>query len=153
MWLNRYGGQPSPSSASPVPQRRPSHLAPTSAPQRPGLTPRASSLSLLLNGSTDSLPHDARYANGSSLKRQLDVSPTEPVSDPVDVLRDILGPAPESPFVENKSEDGHARAEAINFEGLSLQEFADADDHVALEQQVESSSHSFEECRSGQSIP
>lgn len=152
MWLNRYGGHSSPSSASPLPQRRPSHLAPTSSPQRPGLTSRSSSLSpLLTNGSTDSLPAEARQNNGSSLRYQLDASPSD-VSDPLTVLRAILEPAPGIVVTDDKpSEEPQSTqddTEDVDFGGLSLEEFVNASPNVVLEQADELSSHSFEECRS-----
>lgn len=155
MWLNRYSGHSTPSSASPVPQRRPSHLAPNPSPQRPGLTPRASSLSLLINGSTDSLPHEARHANGSSLKYQFDASPNDAASDPLDILRTILGPSPASLSEESPDHleaQQHHSTDPIDFQGLSLQEFADAHDDTP-EQDDEPSSHSFQECTSGHSVP
>lgn len=148
MWLNRYSGQSSPSSASPVPQRRPSHLAPNPLPQRPGLTPRASSLSLLISGSTESLPHEAKQQNGSSLRRQLDSSPTDPVAEPLDVLYAILGPSQWPPPVNGESFDKSV-LDNVDFGELSLHEFADAGHSVSVERHDESSSPSFQECRSG----
>lgn len=157
MWLNRYGGHPPPASASPLPQRRPSHLTPTQSPQRPGLTPRTSSLSLLLNGSTDSLPREARQPNGSGLKYQLDATPTESVADPLDILHDILGPpfgAAESNSLSTDLSHNHqAVLEDVEFGELSLREFVDAAPSPDLEEKDEVSSHSFEECRSGHPYP
>ena len=153
MWLNRYTGQSSPaSSASPFPQRRPSHLAPNSTPQRPPLSPHASSLSLLLNGSTDSLPHEARLLNGSGLKYQIDASPTEAVSDPLDVLGDVLGPPHALSHVVGENTD--TSTEEIDFEGMTLQNFALSASsvtpgHAHIDKP---SSPSFEECTSGHSI-
>ncbi|KAG9668859.1 putative GARP complex subunit, partial [Aureobasidium melanogenum] len=123
MWLNRYSQHPSPSS-SPAPQRRPSHLAPSPLPHRPGIANRSSSLSLLTNGSTDSLPAAARYPPAhSNLRNQLDASPVDNVSHPLDVLRDILAPVPS----DSLPSDTPAH-QSVNFDfgELSLQEFADA---------------------------
>lgn len=122
MWLNRYSQHPSP-TPSPAPQRRPSHLAPSPLPHRPGISPRTSSLSLLTNGSTDSLPSAAKYppAN-SSLRNQLDASPVETVPHPLDVLRDILGPISSG---SQSSDDSASHVRDIDFGNLSLQEFVD----------------------------
>ncbi|KAG2166333.1 Vps52-domain-containing protein [Aureobasidium pullulans] len=123
MWLNRYSQHPSPSS-SPAPQRRPSHLAPSPLPHRPGIASRSSSLSILTNGSTDSLPAAARYPPApSNLRNQLDASPIDNVSHPLDVLRDILGPIQPEPIPSDTSDQ---RGTNIDFGELSLQEFADA---------------------------
>ncbi|KAL1305366.1 hypothetical protein AAFC00_002260 [Neodothiora populina] len=151
MWLNRYSGHSSPAtSASPLPQRRPSHLGPNSSPNRPGLSPRASTLSLLTNGSSDSLPREARQPNASSLRNQLDAPTTDASPDPVDVLRDILGPS----FAGNAQEDD-TRSESqqrqelidqIDFGQLSLQEFVDTQSVTAPAQQDEpEDSQSFQE--------
>ena len=123
MWLNRYSAHPSP-SPSPAPQRRPSHLAPGPLPHRPGLTPRSSSLSILTNGSTDSLPPGARiYGPTSNLRNQLDASPLESIPDPLNVLRDILGPSPS----DSEQLDRPVNVvQDIDFGELSLQDFADA---------------------------
>ncbi|KAI4716282.1 Vps52-domain-containing protein [Aureobasidium sp. EXF-10727] len=123
MWLNRYSQHPSPSS-SPAPQRRPSHLAPGPLPHRPAIANRSSSLSLLTNGSTDSLPAAARYPPAhSNLRNQLDASPVDHVSHPLDVLRDILAPVHSEPIFPD-APDLHGAD--IDFGELSLQEFADA---------------------------
>lgn len=148
MWLNRYSGHSSPSS-TPVPQRRPSHLAPNPLPHRPGISSRSSSLSILTNGSTDSLPPAARLPNGSSLRTQLDASPTEAVSDPVDVLHDILS-YPRSSVEHSvrtfeKSERPDNLVQDVDFGGLSLQDFAK---DGSSGRETQSSTLSFEECRS-----
>lgn len=123
MWLNRYSQHPSPSS-SPAPQRRPSHLAPSPLPHRPGIANRSSSLSLLTNGSTDSLPAGARYPPAhSNLRNQLDASPVDNVSHPLDVLRDILASVPSDSLLSDAP--AHQSAN-IDFGELSLQDFADA---------------------------
>jgi hypothetical protein len=123
MWLNRYSQHPSPSS-SPAPQRRPSHLAPGPLPHRPGIANRSSSLSLLTNGSTDSLSAAARYPPAhSNLRNQLDASPLDNVPHPLDVLRDILAPVQSDSL---SSDDPAHHAANIDFGELSLQEFADA---------------------------
>ncbi|KAG9878870.1 putative GARP complex subunit, partial [Aureobasidium melanogenum] len=93
-------------------------------PHRPGIANRSSSLSLLTNGSTDSLPAAARYPPAhSNLRNQLDASPVDNVSHPLDVLRDILAPVP---FDSLPSETPAHQSVNIGFGELSLQEFADA---------------------------
>ena len=152
MWLNRYSGQSSPSTPSPAPQRRPSHLAPNPLPQRPGLTPRASSLSLLINGSTDSLPPEARQSNGSSLRFQVDSSSSEPVTDPLDALHGILATS-RVPHAVRESVLDEPALDHVDFGDLSLQEFAADDGQSSLAHHDEPSSPSFEECRLGHAIP
>ncbi|KAI0158428.1 Sac2 family protein [Pestalotiopsis sp. NC0098] len=101
MWLDRLAGQQSasPSSSqpgsrgySPAPGRRtPSGLGPylTSSSQRPGLTPRSSSVSLISNdSSTSSLLAASRRANGSALKQS---TTAYAGPDPTEVLDKILG--------------------------------------------------------------
>ncbi|GAB7356807.1 hypothetical protein MBLNU459_g7691t1 [Dothideomycetes sp. NU459] len=148
MWLNRYSGHPSP-SASPGPQRRPSHLAPNPLPHRPGISSRNSSLSLLTNGSSDSLPHAARLPNGSGLRNQLDAPPTGAVSDPVGVLREILSSSRESKDsseqLSKELERPKELVQDVDFGGLSLQDFAEAHNDPSNSQGDESSALSFEE--------
>ncbi|KAI1849361.1 hypothetical protein JX265_012078 [Neoarthrinium moseri] len=101
MWLDRLAGQTSvsPSSSqpgsraySPVPARRtPSGLGPyITSQQRPGLTPRSSSLSLASNDSSTSslLASSRRAANGSALKQS---TTAYGGPDPVKVLNQLLG--------------------------------------------------------------
>jgi len=129
MWLERFSTQsrePTPSatpnrSFSPAPRR------PTAQLRRPGIQPRSSSLSVAsLAGSTESLPTTSRVHNGSNLREQLAGS-TADVVDPLDVLKDILGPLKQ---VEDGAGNDHphrldyaAIASDIDFGELSLEEF------------------------------
>ena len=138
MWLNRSSAQ-TPSSTLPPARDRPFspsprrsiHLTPNPAPQRPGLPLRASSLSLLSNTSTETLPGSKRAPNGSSLKHELSASPVANVSNPLEVLEGILGTSLEK-YGDGISEErgrtkkGAApdRVQDIDFGGLSLKEFA-----------------------------
>lgn len=98
MWLDRLAGQsssPAPSqpgsrSYSPAPRRTPSGLGPyITSQQRPGVTPRSSSLSLAsTESSASSLLASSRRANGSTLKES---STIYNGPDPVDVLNALLG--------------------------------------------------------------
>ncbi|KAI9793943.1 MAG: hypothetical protein M1833_000512 [Piccolia ochrophora] len=98
MWLDRFSGQSTPTgsppphnrSGSPGP-RRSSHLGPTIYPHRPGFSPRSSSLSLVSNASTSSLPGTTKQPDGSALKHSVLSSPPIVVSDPLDVLQTIIG--------------------------------------------------------------
>lgn len=132
MWLDRLSSHSTP-SASPPPSanrsfspasRRPSHLAPTSAPQRPGFTPRSSSLSLVSNDSTASLLASSRNPNGTGPKRPAAVSSTP---DPLEVLEKLLGPKGKGLAPSSKAGDGVDTTEESGFEldfaGLSLQDF------------------------------
>jgi vacuolar protein sorting-associated protein 52 len=140
MWLDRLSGHSTPGvtpSASPPPPanrsyspaaRRPSHLAPTSAPHRPSFSPRSSSLSLNSNDSTTSLLASSRRPNGSSLKQSVTVADAP---DPLKVLERLLGS--EANRVPSKSEFGAdgtkcstegASEGELDFEGLSLRALA-----------------------------
>ncbi|KAI5368157.1 hypothetical protein Slin15195_G032910 [Septoria linicola] len=136
LWLNRFTDQASsrePPAASvpnrtgsPAP-RRSIQLGPsTSLPRRPGIQPRTSSLSVAsLAGSTESLPATARIPNGTDLKRQLAGASNGDVPDPVDVLESILGPRrADGDSVEAADDDGETIPGEIDFEGLSLEDFA-----------------------------
>ncbi|KAK8159411.1 Sac2 family protein [Phyllosticta citrichinensis] len=138
MWLDRlsaHSTQPSPSpsstpvaarSFSPAPNRRP-YLTP--GPQRPGLNPRSSSLSLLSpNSSSSSLPLAARAPTASGLRVQINSSPPADVQDPSKVLEDILQGPPKRALPDDQPEILGERPEEvvadIEFGDLSLQAFA-----------------------------
>ena len=147
MWgLDRLSAHPSPvgtpisrrESSSPAPRRPYPLSGPGPLPPRPGLPTRTSSLSLLGTpaSSTTSPPSTARIPNGSSRRRPgqgTGAAPTS-VADPLQVLESILGGPPKKP-VNTK---GNASAEAvrkpneivddIDFGGLSLEDFAAAED-------------------------
>lgn len=136
MWLERFAGHSGPSTgasspgrSSPVP-RRSIQLGPSTLPRRPGLSPRTSSLSVAsLYGSTESLPSAARVPNGSGLKHELAGSPAVDVPDPVEVLEGILGPLQREENANGThvaSEKPTELLEEIDFDGLSLEEFARA---------------------------
>lgn len=129
MWLERFSTQsrePTPAatpnrSFSPAPRRPPAQL------RRPGIQPRSSSLSVAsLAGSTESLPPTARVSNGSNLREQLAGSAAD-VADPLDVLKDILGPLKQGEDGAGDDDlvsvDHAAIAGGIQFGGLSLEEF------------------------------
>ncbi|KAL3428381.1 vps52 sac2 family protein [Phlyctema vagabunda] len=128
MWLDRLSGQSTP-SASPPPHsrsyspagRRPSHLAPTTAAQRPGFTPRSSSLSLVSNDSTTSLLASSRKTNGSTLKQSTTIADPP---NPLEVLEKLLGS--EHVGEVTRKDNGVGRnfdVEAeLDFGGLSLYE-------------------------------
>ncbi|KAI1339509.1 Sac2 family-domain-containing protein [Xylariaceae sp. FL0016] len=135
MWLDRLAGQTSsPSSSqpgsrpySPAPRKSATGLSPyITSQQRPGLTPRSSSLSLAsADSSTSSLLASSKRANGSALKQ----STTAYVGpDPVEVLGALLGERAEEdpttdtdPITSIKSEDLDLD---FDFCGLSLRELA-----------------------------
>lgn len=159
MWLDRFAQHsaqhspaPSPSpgrSYSPAPSRRP-YLAPL--PQRPGINPRSSSLSLLSpTSSTSSLPTQVRLPNGSGLRVQINNSPPADVPDPQKVLEDILGGPPKR--TSNGPADGAVEkpdevVADIDFGGLSLHAFAEADADIQprLVHVHTRSTESIEEC-------
>lgn len=131
MWLDRLAGGPatSPGPSTPQPGGRPypkrtsSTLSPYITSQRPGVSPRGSSLSLASNESSSSLLSSARRPNGSGL-RQASTIETEP--DSLEVLETLLAgfsnnnaQTEKNPII-NKDD---LSLEA-NFGGLSLKELA-----------------------------
>src|SRR2546423_7599338 len=140
MWLDRFSVQSTPSGSppphsrnySPAPARRSSHFTPS---QRNSLGFNAgdSSVSLGLssnasNASNTSLPSTSRLPNGSSLRQEH--YPAANVPDPLNVLRSILGIAEPAKIQDTDGVDDKDRlglptsAVDIDFEGLSLQEYA-----------------------------
>ncbi|OLN95597.1 Vacuolar protein sorting-associated protein 52 B [Colletotrichum chlorophyti] len=133
MWLDRLAAQAnqSPSTSqpgsrpySPLP-RRPSN-SPYVTSQRPGVTPRASSLSLVSNDSSSSFLA-SRKVNGSSLK-QSQTNYDGP--DSVEILDQILETTPLSAPPSN-SPTGTVNETDLSldfeFEGMSLRELASSD--------------------------
>ncbi|KAF2722951.1 putative GARP complex subunit [Polychaeton citri CBS 116435] len=137
MWLERFSGT-TPSrnpdrTDSPAP-RRSIQLGPSTLSRRPGLNPRTSSLSVAsLSGSTDSLPATARIPNGSNLKAELANPPAAGVSDPLDVLSNVLGSVlTDGPDAQYGQPTGAMQVrpttllDDIDFGDLSLEEYANA---------------------------
>lgn len=161
MWLDRLSGHSTPAvtpSASPPPSvnrayspapRRPSHLAPISAKQRPGYTARSSSLSLNSNDSTTSLLASSRKPNGSGSTQSIT---TPDVKDPLEVLEKLLGPEGNVTAAASRvknSVNGTGLAEeddegGLDFEGLSLRELASR--HVAPKETIVYNAQTTEEC-------
>ncbi|KAI0478996.1 Sac2 family-domain-containing protein [Xylariaceae sp. FL0804] len=145
MWLDRLAGQSSsPSSSQPgsraySPARRSvsatGGLGPyVTSQQRPGLTPRSSSLSLASNDSSTSslLASTKRAANGSTLKQSTTVYSGP---DPVDVLGALLGDGAGSVRAADEGPAASISPEDLDFEfefaGASLRELALSDDATA----------------------
>lgn len=140
MWLDRFSGNNSPSGSPPPSQnrsyspapRRSSHLAP-GASVRPSYNPRNSSthLGVRSNASTTSL-NSTKVSHGSALKQQ--ITPPADVIDPLEVLAALVGkPLPEVKLENGSTQNGvefkkptHL-VEDVEFNGLSLKEFALAD--------------------------
>ncbi|GAB1318800.1 Vacuolar protein sorting-associated protein 52 [Madurella fahalii] len=142
MWLDRFGGQhpgnvPSPPSQSrtqsPLPRRTSSARGPYLTSQRPGISPRASSLSLVSNDSSSSLLAASKRTNGSALKQ---TTTAGDAPDPEEVLARILGALPE-PAASGGGHNGRITDDDLDFDfdfgGLSLRELAtrDADPEAA----------------------
>ncbi|KAH6658949.1 Sac2 family-domain-containing protein [Truncatella angustata] len=135
MWLDRLAGQQSASPAasqpgsraySPAPGRRtPSGIGPyITSQQRPGQTPRSSSLLSLASNdsSTSSLLAASRRANGSTLKQS---TTTYAGPDPVHVLNKLLGEPGDNGNDHNIHEITSKDLETeFDFGGLSLTELA-----------------------------
>lgn len=150
MWRDRISGQTTPAGANsrnlsplPLPRRSSSQLSP-SPYNRPGVTSRTSSTSLLAtpNESTTSLPGTARGANGSPLK-QTSIQRPRPanVPDPLEVLNGIIGK--ESQIAKNvptlSSDVGRPAqlVETIRFDGLSLEEFLEKEEPTPRRQTLD----------------
>ncbi|AEO67018.1 a5ae9709-9914-4c60-a935-81fd8966bee7 [Thermothielavioides terrestris] len=137
MWLDRFAGQhqhpgstPSPPSnsqsraQSPLPRRTSSARGPYLTSQRPGLTSRTSSLSLVSNDSSSSLLGASRRTNGSALKQSTTVGDAP---DPEAVLARILGPRPDTAAPEDDRPRGISEEDLdldFDFGGLSVRELA-----------------------------
>ncbi|KAF5595632.1 SAC2 [Fusarium pseudocircinatum] len=131
MWLDRLAGSPAsspgPSTPQPgsraYPKRTSSTLSPYVTSQRPGISPRGSSLSLVSNDSTSSLLSSSRRPNGPNL-RQASTIDTGP--DSLEVLETLL--AGFSSDREQAAKKTAINEDDINFEavfgGLSLKELA-----------------------------
>ncbi|KAF2736773.1 Sac2 family protein [Polyplosphaeria fusca] len=124
-------------SYSPAPRRPYAAPGPGPLPPRPGLTPRSSSLNVLSpSSSTTSLPSTQRIPNGSGRRRQGPGGVPPPnVPDPIAVLGSILGGPPRRPVslkgdatAQGPPKKPEVVVEEIDFGGLSLKEFAVADD-------------------------
>ncbi|KXX82152.1 Vacuolar protein sorting-associated protein 52 B [Madurella mycetomatis] len=132
MWLDRFGGQhpgnaPSPSQSrtqSPLPRRTSSARGPYLTSQRPGISPRASSLSLVSNDSSSSLLAASKRTNGSALKQ---ITTAGDAPDPEEILTRILGALPD-PATSGGSQNGRITDDDLDFDfdfgGLSLRELA-----------------------------
>ncbi|KAJ4258694.1 Vacuolar protein sorting-associated protein 52 [Fusarium torreyae] len=132
MWLDRLAGGPasSPGPSTPQPGSRPypkrtsSTLSPYVTSQRPGVSPRGSSLSLVSNDSSSSLLSSSRRPNGSNLRQ---TSTIETGPDSLEVLETLL-----SGFSNDRDQTEKRKTvitqDDINFEadfgGLSLRELA-----------------------------
>ncbi|KAG6135671.1 hypothetical protein E4U12_001603 [Claviceps purpurea] len=140
MWLDRLAGGPSTASGSqltpqpggksysPLPRRTSSTLSPYVTSQRPGHSPRNSSLSLVSNDSSHSLLSHPRRTNGLA-PRQFVAAPN--VNDSLNILNKILTPPKEEGF--NCEESQKLLSSSItevdlelevDFGGLSLREVA-----------------------------
>ncbi len=163
MWLDRLSGHSTPAatpSGSPPPPanrayspapRRPNHLGPASAAQRPGFNPRSSSLSINSNDSTTSLLSSSRKPNGSGLKQSVTITDAP---DPLEVIEKLLGPEGSATPETSRSKsalNGTSVAEVddeeeLDFEGLSLRELASR--NPPPEEDIEYTVQTTEECTS-----
>ena len=136
MWLDRLSSHSTPSGSPPPANRsyspaarRPSHLAPNPTPQRPGFSPRSSSLSLVSNDSTTSLLASSKKPNGSGLRQS---SSVPKVTDPFEVLEKILGPEGKRiagpANSRSNGDEGDENDLELDFGGLNLHEFVAADE-------------------------
>jgi hypothetical protein len=158
--FNRLSTPAATPSASPPPPanrgyspgpRRLSHLGPGSAAQRPGFSPRSSSLSVHSNDSTASLLASSRRPNGSGLKQSITV-PKGP--EPLEVLEKLLRfegkdsseiSQPDAVVNGHKTEEDDFDEGELDFEGLSLCELASQKSPFAKNENVYTS-QSVEEC-------
>ena len=162
MWLDRFAGQhpgtaSSPpnniqsrsQSQSPLSRRTSSARGPYLTSQRPGISSRASSLSLVSNDSSSSLLGASKRTNGSALKQSTTVGDAP---DPEAVLARILGSLPDATTPSEGDRTRRITEEDLDldfdFGGLSLREFAggDADQATADAYRPQT----VEDCRSPQ---
>lgn len=123
-------------SQSPLPRRTSSARGPYLTSQRPGISPRGSSLSLASSDSSSSLLAAAKRSNGSALKQSTTIGDSP---DPEAVLARILGPMPDAPAAGGGGADGEGQEDQedrtrriteddldleYDFGGLSLRELA-----------------------------
>ncbi|KAI9727325.1 MAG: hypothetical protein M1828_006944 [Chrysothrix sp. TS-e1954] len=140
MWLDRFSTSATPASS--VPQSRNLSPAPRRSlsvtPQRPGLNPRSTSLSLLSNSSSQNLPLNPRQSQRSGLRNQIEEPPPSDIESPLTLVGRLLGfdLAEEAgkPVAEHESELPTERPdevdEEIDFGGRSLYDFAYGDIEV-----------------------
>lgn len=144
MWLDRFAGQhpgstPSPPNGQsrapspvPLPRRTPSGRAPYLTSQRPGISPRGSSVSLVSSDSSSSLLGASKRTNGSALRQS---SAVEGVPDPEEVLARILGPLPVS-NAQGDDQPGRITEDDLDFDfdfgGLDLRQLAHGDASTAV---------------------
>jgi hypothetical protein len=129
MWLDRLAGGPAtspgpstPQAGRPYPKRTSSTLSPYVTSQRPGLSPRGSSLSLASNESSSSLLSSARRPNGSGLRQ---ASTIETGPDSLSVLETLLaGLSDDRDQHEKKVINKDDLNLEADFGGLSLKELA-----------------------------
>ncbi|KAI1330848.1 Vps52-domain-containing protein [Xylariaceae sp. FL0255] len=138
MWLDRLtnqqtspaSSQPGSRAYSPAPRRTASGHGPyVTSQQRPGFTPRSSSLSLAsVESSASSLLASSKRAPGSTLKQSSTVFVGP---DPVEVLADLLHDTKSHPISSNGSGGDPVSSitpgdlnSSFDFGGLSLQSFA-----------------------------
>ncbi|KAK4246384.1 Sac2 family-domain-containing protein [Corynascus novoguineensis] len=137
MWLDRFAGphpgsNPSPPNSqsrthSPLPRRTSSARGPYLTSQRPGLSPRGSSLSLASSDSSSSLLGASKRTNGSALRQSTTVD-TGP--DPEEILVRILGPLPDTAAPEKDGTRPITEEDLeldFDFGGFSLRELATDD--------------------------
>jgi hypothetical protein len=154
MWLDRLSSHSTPSGSPPPPTnrafspatRRASHLAPSSGSQRPGFSPRSSSLSLASNDSSTSLPATSRN-HTSGLKQSTTISNAP---EPLVVLERLLGPEGRGVTGTSKAingVDGSEESEfGLDFEGLTLRELL-AQESSTPEPEHVYTPQTVEECR------
>lgn len=161
MWLDRLSGQSTPSPSSPPAQKRSyspapvrsSHLAPATA-TRPPFGSRTSSLGIgsRQNNSTTSLTL-SRLPNGSSLRQQ--IIPPPNITDPLDVLRDVLGKTLDNGANGQVDGENSARNQKpalfvgdVDFGGMSLHAFAESEEQEETEESQHFTSQTVEEYES-----
>ncbi|KAL3461457.1 Sac2 family-domain-containing protein [Aspergillus heterothallicus] len=137
MWLDRIAGHSTPSGPqfdsrgpSPIPRRSSSRLSPNHQNARPGLSRPGSSLSALVSPSASSTSLPTIRGPDGAESRQSGAVRTRPtnVADPMEVLNGIIRRRNETKTdtvqgftLSNKPDK---LVEAIDFGGLSLEEFA-----------------------------
>jgi vacuolar protein sorting-associated protein 52 len=158
MWLDRLSAQSTPSATPPPPRgyspapRRP-YPQTSTLPPRPSLNPRSSSLSLASpTSSTTSLPLAYQVSNSSSLRYQLNGNVHASITSPLRVLEHLFDGLPRntSDPEEQAAEQGQKPrelAEDIDFNRLSLEDFATGNDILLRVPSAGTGTSAAEECR------
>lgn len=152
MWQERRPNPPSPNNHSgtnsPLP-RRPTYTGNNPLPLRPGINPRTSSLSLVStpSASVTNITSTLRNVHGSSLRNEFRVDGNQQSAAPLNALAKILGVhLSDLQKDDDADQEPEDLDEVIDFQGLSLEDFAAKDSSEKQRSTVNSASLKPEQC-------